>query len=272
MGVEYGRGATAMIINDGPALGPLAVKKMFPNAEWVTVTPDEFDPTECARDRFGENFKIQQKIYAATPTEPHIMIGGDHSVNFGHFAALADRVPDDDLCLIYIDAHLDAHTPETSRAQASGAPHGTNVRALTGDGDARWLSLQEKRPALRPENIFFLCSRSYEAAEIEFVKKNNIYMRNPAAVMANTDETIAEIRSRIGNKPYVVSFDMDAIDPKYFSDVLVPESNGIDVATAEKLTRAFAPNAHSFEFVEYAPTGDKSSHDIMQRMIEIAAE
>ena len=188
MGVEYGRGATAHVVaSGGPAAAPAAVKQMYPDADWTTVIADPFDAALCATDRFGENYLIQKKIYAATPFEPHVMIGGDHSVNFGHFAALADRLPDTDLCLVYIDAHLDIHTPATSVAQASGAPHGTNVRALLGDGDARWLSLQSHRPALRPENIFYLGTRSYEDAEIEFVRKKNIFMRSADTLQTPDD-------------------------------------------------------------------------------------
>lgn len=273
-GIEYGRGATATVVEGGPALAPAAVKKMFPDADWTTVIADPYDAQLCATDRFGENFMIQKKIVAATPFDAHIMIGGDHSVNFGHFAALADRLPNDDMCLIYIDAHLDIHTPESSKAEASGAPHGTNVRALLGEGDARWLSLQDRHPALKPENIFYLSTRSYEPSEINFVRENGIYLRGADELQTEADwaTTVSEIRRRIGERPYVVSFDFDAIDPKFFKDVLVPESGGISKEAAEYLTRAFALDAHSFEFVEYAPSGDAASAEIVRRLVEIALE
>ena len=101
-GIEYGRGATAKIIDGGPALAPAKVKSLFPDYDWTIITPEPFNLEECQKDRFGENYKIQKKIYESTPTEKHILIGGDHSVNFGHFAAIADRIPNDELCLIYI--------------------------------------------------------------------------------------------------------------------------------------------------------------------------
>lgn len=274
MGIEYGRGCLATAIDDGPALGPAAVKKMFPDADWHMTIAEPFNSAECAADRFGENFKIQKKIYAETPTESHVMIGGDHSVNFGHFAALADRIPDTDLCLVYIDAHLDIHTPESAKAEASGAPHGTNVRALIGDGDSRWLSLQTRCPALKPENVFYLATRSYEPSEIKFARENNIFIRTPQELQTPQDwaTAVAEIREKIDNKPFVVSFDFDAIDPKYFKDVLVPAPDGISVAAAEYFTREFARDAHSFEFVEYAPTGDIQSTTIVKKLVGIAAE
>ena len=269
MGIEYGRGATAVVVNDGPARGPGAVRAMYPDANWTTVIPDEYDPVLCVNDRFGDCFQIQKKIVASTPLERHVMIGGDHSVNFGHFTALANRMPDEDLCLVYIDAHLDIHTPESSLAQASGAPHGTNVRALLGDGDSRWLSLQMRRPALRPENIFYLGIRSYETAEIDYIHSNNIFYRgaNEIQTLDATLDAIEKIKRHINSRKYVVSFDFDSIDPKYFSDVLVPEPNGISPEIALELTRAFAPHAHSFEFVEYAPTGDVPSAQIARTLI-----
>ncbi|MDE6478144.1 MAG: arginase family protein [Alphaproteobacteria bacterium] len=272
LGIEYGRAATAKIVMDGPALGPRAVRDMFPNAEWTFVTADAVDAQTCMADRFGDAFAVHQKTYAAVPRDRHIMIGGDHSVNFGHFAAIADQFADTDVCLVYIDAHLDIHTPESSIAQASGAPHGTNVRALLGDGDARWLGMQKKCPALKPENLFYLATRSYEPAEIECVRNNNIWMRTTDELKTPDQwaAAVQEIRARIGNRPFVVSFDFDAIDPAHFTDVLVPEPNGISVDAAEFLTHAFK-DAHSFEFVEYAPRGDKNTADLAKKLIGIVA-
>lgn len=274
LGIEYSRGACAVPRDGGPMFGPHAVQQMFPTADWTMITAAPCDIDACRRDRFGDTLQIHKQIYAATPTAPHVLIGGDHSVNFGHFATLADRMPDQDLCLIYIDAHLDIHTPASSRTQASGAPHGTNVRALLGDGDARWLDLQKKRPALKTPNLFYLGTRSYEPAEIEFVTQNDIFMRRAEQLqtIAAAQSALNDIRAKIGNRPYVVSFDFDAIDPKFFPDVWVPESGGISAAVAEYFTRELAPNAHGFEFVEYAPTGDAQSAKIAETLVGITAQ
>lgn len=270
LGIEYGRAATATITDKGPALAPRATQQMFPDADWTFVTPDAFNLAECMADRFGENFKIQRKIYSATTRTPHILVGGDHSVNFGHFAALADQLPDKDLCLVYIDAHLDIHTPETSRAQASGAPHGTNVRALLGEGDARWMTLPQKKPSLLPKNLFYIGTRAFEPAEHQYITDNNIYVKyaNEIQTLDNVKTTVSSIRNQIGNRPFVVSFDFDAIDPKYFSAVLVPEPNGISVEIAKYLIQAFS-DAYSFEFVEYAPNGDTSCAQIVHELVDI---
>ncbi|MBD5391740.1 hypothetical protein HDR66_02960 [bacterium] len=271
IGIEYGRAATAKIVHGGPALAPRTVREMFPDANWTIITPQSVSDAECMADRFGDAYMVQKQIIAVTPETRHILIGGDHSVNFGHFTAIANQMPGDDLCLIYIDAHLDMHTPESSRTQASGAPHGTNVRANLGEGDERWLSLATRVPTLKPENLFYLGSRSFEPAEIDFVRENNIFMRRADELQTpdDLDDAIAEIRRRIDGRPFVVSFDFDAIDPTYFRDVLVPESDGLNMDAARRIVREFA-DAHSFEFVEYAPTGDVASANAARELIDAA--
>ena len=272
MGIEYARGATANITNAGPALGPHAIKQMFPDSDWITVVADNIEPDVAAQDRFGDAYDVHKKVYTATPHEKHIMIGGDHSVNFGHFAAIRTQTPNEDVCLVYIDAHLDIHTPESSRLQASGAPHGTNVRALLGDGDARWLELTNNKAVLKPQNVFYIATRAFEPAEIEYARAQNIYIRTAVELQNESDweKTVREIRKQIGTRPFVVSFDFDAIDPTLFHDVLVPEPNGISLDAARYFVSQFR-DANSFEFVEYAPTGDKQSMDIARELISIVA-
>lgn len=272
LGIEYSRGATAKVLDGGPALAPRAIQQMFPNTNWVIITPDKINP-DSVTDRFGDAYNVHKQIYAKTPKEKHIFIGGDHSVNFSHFATIADQYENEDLCLLYFDAHLDIHTPESSVKEASGAPHGTNVRHLLGEGDARWLSLQHKKPALKPENLFCFGTRSFEPAEIKYVKDNNIFYRTPAQLETESDwaKVFNEVRERIGNKKFIVSFDFDGIDPKSFSAVWVPEPNGLSVEFARAFVKEFS-DAVNFEFVEYAPNDDKQSADIAKELIEMVAE
>lgn len=273
LGIKYGHGCLKVATDAAPGRAPDKVHEIFPNDDWIFVTPDPFNAQECMQDRFGENFKIQQKIYNATSCDKHILIGGDHSVNYGHFVKLANDMPESDLCLVYIDAHMDLHTPESSIAQASGAPHGTNVRALLGEGDSRWLTLQQNRPALRPENLFYLATRSAEPAETDYASQNKIYVRHASALGTDSDiqQAISEIRAKIGNRPYIVSFDFDAIDPSIFGDVLVPEPDGITVKAAEELIRGFH-DAFCFEFVEYAPSDDTNCAGIVEKLISLAKQ
>lgn len=271
MGIEYGRAACAIPRDGGPALAPAMIKQMFPNTTWTMISPAPVDIQTTLADRFAENTPVQIDIYNNTPHERHIMIGGDHSVNFGHFAALADQLGTDDLCMVYVDAHLDIHSPESSRAEASGAPHGCNVRGLMGEGDARWLVIPKRTPLLKPENMFYLGTRSFEPAEIKYVRENNIFMcpADKLQAMSAVRDVVSTIRKKIAGRPFVLSFDFDSIDPKFFRDVWVPEQCGISPDVAKHLVESFH-DAHNFEFVEYAPMGDTESALIAHNLIEIA--
>lgn len=270
LGIEYDRGATANIVDRGPSSAPRAIQKMFPNACWTIVTPPQVSKDVCMADRFGDAYTVHKQIFSVTPKHKHICCGGDHSINFGHFAAVADQYPNEDLCLVYIDAHLDIHTPESSKTEATGSPHGTNVRHLLGEGDSRWLGLQTKHPALKPENLFYFGSRSYEPSEIKFVEDNNIFCKKSAELQTveNVKDAVSQVLNRIGNKKFVVSVDFDGLDPKYFSDVLVPEPNGLSLDTVKYIIQSFS-NAISFEFVEYACLGDKNSADTVKNLISL---
>ena len=103
--------------------------------------------------------------------------------------------------------------------------------------------------------------------------KNNIYIK-PASELTNESDwarTVADIRSAIGNRPFVVSVDFDAMDPKYFPDVLVPETDGLSVEAVRYFIKEFH-NAHSFEFVEYAPSDDKDCAQIAHDLIKIVID
>ena len=272
-GTEYSRGATAKIVEGGPALAPKKIQEMFPGDDWQIITPGFMSAEESLKDRFGDAFEVHKLIYPNTPKEKHIFIGGDHSVDFSHFAAISDMYPDEDICLVYFDAHFDIHSPESSKREASGAPHGTNVRHLLGEGDERWLSLCKKKPALKPENLFYFGSRSFEPSELQYVKDNNIFYRVPSQLQTESDwnKAFKEVRNLIGNKKFIISFDFDGIDPKYFKDVLVPEQNGLSVDFAKAFLDEFK-DAVSFEFVEYAVSDDKASAQIAHDLIQIVID
>ncbi len=280
VGTEYGRGAQRFPIITGCEQGPKAIYKIYSNHQWSFITPTwEFNKEECLLDRFGENIKIQKMIYDFFKSKNkdfiknHIFIGGDHSLNFAHFKAIADTFPNEEIALIYIDAHFDIHTPESSKKEASGSPHGTNVRHLLGYGDDRYLNLGKKITPLKKENLFFIGARSYEQSEINFVNKENIFTTNNKYINDITYLTnqINEILKKINNKKYILSFDFDVIDPKEFTSVQVPEKNGINLQNLYKILPLLnTQNLLCTEFVEFAPNFDKlgNSSKIVKNIID----
>jgi len=91
-----------------------------------------------------------------------VIVGGDHSCAIGTWkgvaSALRTRGP---LGLIWIDAHMDAHTPQTT---PSGALHGMPLACLFGRGDRRLTALGGGI-ALQPQYVCLIGVRRYESNE-----------------------------------------------------------------------------------------------------------
>ncbi len=88
-----------------------------------------------------------------------LVVGGDHSSAAGTWSAAAQFLrPTGRLGLVWIDAHLDAHTPHTSDSQA---PHGMPLAALLGYGSDGMAGLYGWRRKLLPHNVVVIGARSY---------------------------------------------------------------------------------------------------------------
>lgn len=70
-----------------------------------------------------------------------LVIGGDHSLAMGTWSGAKNAGRD--FGLLWIDAHMDAHTYETT---ISNNPHGMPVAALLGMGDSEFVNLTKSHP------------------------------------------------------------------------------------------------------------------------------
>jgi arginase len=144
-----------------------------------------------------------------------VTLGGDHSLAMGSVAGVATALAErgERVGLVWLDAHSDVHTPETS---ASGNVHGMPVAHLLGHGDRRLASIGSVVPALRPENVVLVGLRDVDLPEREHIRDwgitaftmRDIDERGIAAVMRDA----LEIAGR-GTAGVHVSLDMDWLDP-----------------------------------------------------------
>jgi arginase len=148
------------------------------------------------------------------------VLGGDHSCAVGTWSGAArglrGRGP---LGLIWFDAHMDAHVPETS---PSGTFHGMPVACLLGHGEDALTSIAAHGPALRPEHICLLGVRVFLMEEI--------VRRGLDAVM---EEALAVAAT--GTVGFGVSIDLDGLDPIEAPGVGSPVPGGL---SADGLTSA----------------------------------
>lgn len=151
-----------------------------------------------------------------------VVIGGDHAMAAGTWRGIG-RALDQAPGLIWIDAHLDAHVPASS---PSGNAHGMPLAALFGFGDPEMAKVPG--PTLDPTRTVLIGAHSYEKAEIEFLNELGVRV----FAMNEIDErglpdVFSEARRIVGNGPWGISLDIDAIDPESAPGVSTPVAGGL---------------------------------------------
>lgn len=164
----------------------------------------------------------------AKDTQPFCVIGGDHSCAIGTWSAVAHANRyHGDIGLIWIDAHMDSHTPETSISQNM---HGMPVAHLLGKGIKHLCELFDNSPKIKPENLCVIGIRSYEQAEAALLTHlgvtiyfmHDVQKRGLQTVLKEAFDHVSKTTCGFG-----ISIDMDAIDPSDAPGVGCPEMNGI---------------------------------------------
>jgi arginase len=187
-------------------------------------------------------------------------LGGDHVMGVGTFSAAADALgAKENFGLIWIDAHMDSHTPETSPSQAY---HGMPVASLLGYGDPQLANLVSAGRKVRPEHLILIGIRSYEPQEKALLDKLGVkifYCEQVKTLGFNNiiQESLAYLEERV---PYFgVSIDLDAFDPVFAPGVGSPEPNGLiptDVLPYLNLIRN-SPSFAALEVTEFNPERDQ---------------
>lgn len=208
--------------------------------------------------------------------KPFCVVGGDHSCAIGTWSGVCDVMKDvGDLGLIWIDAHMDSHTPETTE---SGRIHGMPVACLLGYGYPTLTTIINHQPKFKAKNICLVGVRSYESGEAAFLKAQNVRIYFMEEVKERgIDVVLKEAVQHVSQHTvgFGVSLDLDAIDPNDAPGVDVPEPDGIG---GEALCKAMVQvvNNEKFigsEIVEFDPSRDihhKTEH-LLVRLLNIVA-
>ena len=188
-----------------------------------------------------------------------LAVGGDHSFAIGTWSGVAQGMRDSGpLGLVWIDAHMDMHTPETTH---SGAINGMPVAALLGYGAPELTGVAGARPALKPNHVCLVGARSFEPEEVVFAKRHGIRVIGMEEVSRRgIADALAEARAIASNGTagYGVSLDLDSFDPADAPGVGTPEPHGI---RAREFLKAWGilvddPACRAVEIVEYNPHRD----------------
>jgi arginase len=190
-----------------------------------------------------------------------LVLGGDHSVAAGTVAGLAEfyRRQQQKIGLIWIDAHADINTPETS---PSGNVHGMPLAAIMGLGPAELANICNFSPKVHAENCVLVGVRDIDTCEKENIRKTGIEVYTMRDIDERGMRTVIEEALRVagrGTAGYHVSLDMDWIDPEDAPGVGTPVRGGASYREAHLAMEIIADHGRmtSFEIVEVNPVIDE---------------
>jgi arginase len=162
--------------------------------------------------------------------------------------------------LIWIDAHADMNTPESS---PSGNVHGMPLAALLGLEPSPLANILGFAPKVQPENAVLIGVRDIDPAEKENIRRAGI---SEVYTMRDIDErgmrSVMEEALRAagrGTAGYHVSLDMDWIDPEDAPGVGTPVRGGATYREAHLAMEIIADHGRmvSLEVVEVNPVIDE---------------
>jgi arginase len=256
IGIGSGMGAGDKGCGEGPLFLQEHPQFVGCQHEWVSLlTGDKSiqNPYEHLKELYS---RVARKTYElAAQDQFFIVIGGDHSCAIGTWSGISEAMrPKGPIGLIWFDAHMDSHTPQTSE---SGNIHGMPLAALMGFGDERLTQILSKHPKINPAHVVLIGIRSFEKEEAALLKKLGVSIYfidevRKGGLKRILNEAIDYLRSKTVG--FGVSFDLDSIDPQYAMGVGTPVDIGIDLnelIDTLDLFQKFPPIA--FEIVEYNP-------------------
>jgi arginase len=190
-----------------------------------------------------------------------LVLGGDHSVAAGTVAGVAEfyRRQNQKIGLIWIDAHSDMNTPETS---PSGNVHGMPLAAIMGLGPNELGNIFNFSPKVHAENCVLVGIRDVDAHEKENIRRAGVEVFTMRDIDERGMRSVMEEALRMagrGTAGYHVSLDMDWIDPEDAPGVGTPVWGGATYREAHLAMEIISDHGRmlSMEIVEVNPVIDE---------------
>ena len=266
IGVASGIGASDPGCGDGPGvLEAIGVAEKLRSADRQAAWKTTISPLEGS-DKVAVVAECASRLASAvsatlTAGDFPILIGGDHSCAIGSWRGVAQALAGKPLGMLWIDAHLDSHTPDTSH---SGALHGMPLACLLGVGPEK---LTDGATILQPQHVAVIGARSFEPEEYALLKGLGVrvfFMEEIAR--RGLDDVMQEALTIVqnGTAGFGLSLDLDAIDPLDAPGVSTPSPSGL---RATELASVLArlrdhPGLLALEIAEYDPYRDEDGKTV----------
>ena len=200
-----------------------------------------------------------------------VVLGGDHSVAVGTVSGVSHffRERQQTVGLIWLDAHADMNTPESS---PSGNVHGMPLACIVGHGPAELTGLFGYKPKIAPKNVVIVGLRDVDQTEKSNVAEYGVH----AFTMREIDErgmrSVMDEAIRLacdGAAGFHLSLDMDFVDPTDAPGVGTPVRGGVTYRESHLAMEMIGDSRRmvSMEVVEVNPVIDE-----VNRTADLAVE
>ena len=194
---------------------------------------------------------------AATKAVP-LVLGGDHSLAIGSLAGYASAAPRE-FGLVWIDAHPDCNTPETT---LSGNVHGMALATLLGHGESRLVNCHRPGPKLTPDSVVLVGIKDIDPAEQDFLRQLGLATHSMDAINEHgLAHVIEAIKHQFTGKDLYVSLDLDVVDSLFAPGVGIRSHGGLTYREIKHLCRSLGRQFRiaGIELVELNPIFDKDN-------------
>jgi arginase len=202
-------------------------------------------------------YEVRDRGNVASP-EPEETALHDHSVALGTLGGLAST--DGPGGVLWIDAHSDANTPETS---PSGNVHGMPLAAALGLGGSRFESDAWPLPSVDARRVALIGTRELDAGERLLLRESGVRVFTMSEVdRIGIERAVREALDRVSGAGFVhVSLDMDVLDPVVAPGVGTPVRGGLTYREAHLALELVAESGllSALEVVEVNPILDREN-------------
>ncbi|MSP13463.1 MAG: arginase [Chloroflexi bacterium] len=251
-GLQRNMEALGYLVNDGGNLDVPVVEEI--------IGGRDLSPMVKAKRHLAAIAGICNEIYqagaaAVSAGDIPLFVGGDHSVSIGTIGGVSAAA---EIGLLWIDAHGDFNTPETS---PSGNIHGMPLAALVGLGAPELVDVGRPGAKVRPDQVVMIGIRDLDSAEKVALKQSGITVFTMRHVDEAGAATIArEALGILSRFPRLhVSLDMDVMDPDWAPGVGTPVPGGLSYREAHLIMEILAESGRiaSADVVEINPILDE---------------
>lgn len=188
-----------------------------------------------------------------------IALGGDNTISLGSLSG-ASAALDGELGVIWIDAHGDINTVETS---LSGNVHGMPIAAMLGLGHPKLTNIFKTGQKIKPENLVFVGLKDLDQAEIDLIRKLNI---NSVTMLQIAEkglqpafEAIKELQKKVKN--IWVCLDIDSMDEECAPGTPMATKGGLSYRESVSLAKFIGKTCEvvGIDVSELSPALDKEN-------------